>query len=463
MFGTRRVLVLALGFAPAIFIVNRVVRFVHARGVAFDCPPYWPLGQAEPRWPHPAVLPIFAICLFALPRMVRWLEHCRYRLSHVIVAGLCLVLATNLLQGWTGGYGWDAGFVQPIAGGDPPIQYYHDAVEIEDVAVFLRDYDLRQPRLREHGRTHPPGAVLLILALSVVLSNPGWAAVVIAVASVVLTAIFAFRLLSRHLPDDRLAGYVTFLLLLVPAVQIYYAASVDALIAALFLGVVCSLTDQPTAANLVAAFVCLMVLSMLTFAAVLVLPVVFGIALLAPLGDSWHRCPRWRLRIGRPWPAGVVLLAATVAYVVIDRFTGFNYVQSFRVAAALENPGGFRLLAEPVSYAFTRVENVAEIAVFFGPFLTVLAARGLRIGRSGTGVLNRLTWLTAGTLGTAFMTGAFRTGETARACLFVYPYLVFPVAGYLGSIEVTARERGWLLRLVFVQTLLMQVFGTYFW
>ncbi len=463
IFSTRWGLVLGLGFAPAILVANRAVRFVHAHGVAFDCPPYWPLGQAEPRWPRPAVLPVFAACLLGLPRIVRWLERCRYRLPHVIGAGLCLVLATNLLQGWTGGYGWNAGFVQPVAGGDPPIQYYHDAVEIEDVAAFLRDYDLRQPHLREHGRTHPPGAVLLILALLAVLSNPGWVAVAIAVASVVLTAVLTRRLLSRHLPDDRLAGYATFLLLLVPAVQIYYCASVDALIAALFLGVVCYLTDRPTVAHLVAALVCLMVLSMLTFAAVLVLPVVVGNALLRHPADSGQRHGGRRLRIGAAWPAGAVLAAAVVAYVALDRFAGFNYVRSFRVAAALENPDGLRLLADPISYAFTRVENVAEIAVFFGPFLTVLAARGLWIERPGTGGLNQLTWLAVGTLAAAFVTGAFHTGETARACLFIYPCLVIPVAGYLGSIDVTATERRGLLRLVFVQTLLMQVFGMYFW
>jgi len=71
--------------------------------------------------------------------------------------------------------------------------------------------------------------------------------------------------------------------------------------------------------------------------------------------------------------------------------------------------------------------------------------------------------LAVGTLLAMFATGAFRTGETARACLFIYPYLLLPVAAQLDHQQPDASDRRLLVWLVFGQTLLMQTFGGYFW
>jgi hypothetical protein len=64
------------------------------------------------------------------------------------------------------------------------------------------------------------------------------------------------------------------------------------------------------------------------------------------------------------------------------------------------------------------------------------------------------------TLGALFLTGAYRTGETARACLFIYPFLLLPIL----AAEYPERQRWrWIFAAVFGQTLLMQLFGRYFW
>ncbi len=449
LFNARSVLLWAGGFAPAVLIANRIVRAVHQYGVDFDCPPYWPIGIGYPRVPHWTALPIAALCLIVLHQGLRILERSRYRMMHVICLGLVLILGTTFMQGWTYQLGWDAGFVNPIAGmGQGGIQHYHDALAIENPITFLREYVARQPTLLEHSRTHPPGAALTMYALSRLVVRPALISVTIAIVSVLLIATCLRSLLSRFLRDEKLSGYVTLIMLLVPAVQIYSAASLDALIAGLAIGVVALGTGRPKSIQLVGAFACLLLLSFMTFAALFAMPVLLGFEL-------------WRTRTF--WRSGLIAALVALVYWVMAQTTGFNYVECFRTAASLENPDGWRLFAEPVSFCLTRIEGLAEIILFFGPFLTVIAIRGLRKPASSSSELRALTWLGVGTLTAMFLTGAFRTGETARTCLFIYPYLLMPVAGYLGSSDADARERRILAGLVFAQTLLMQMFGAYFW
>jgi hypothetical protein len=113
--------------------------------------------------------------------------------------------------------------------------------------VFLRGFNTIQPTLGDHGRTHPPGAVLLFRSLRDLTSgNPAAISVLIALAASLASACFFRLLLSATLPGvDGTAG--AFLFLLLPAVQIYYCASLDAIIASLLLGTVAlfSLTPSP--------------------------------------------------------------------------------------------------------------------------------------------------------------------------------------------------------------------------
>jgi hypothetical protein len=62
-----------------------------------------------------------------------------------------------------------------------------------------------------------------------------------------------------------------------------------------------------------------------------------------------------------------------------------------------------------------------------------------------------------------FLTGAFRTGETARICLFIYPYLIFPVAAYLHQCPASHGAQKRLLLVVFAQSVAMQTLGGYAW
>jgi hypothetical protein len=271
---------------------------------------------------------------------------------------------------------------------------------------------------------------------------------VIATVAAVLSGVFFHGVLRTLGVEPALSRYATLLYLLLPAVQIYYAASLDALIGAAMLGALYFFL-QPRWPKAVFGTISLVTAaSFLTFAWLLLVPVMAG----------WEIVRRRNI-----WRTAAVCATVAAFYVGLRQLSGFDYIEAFRTASRIENPEGFRLLAAPASYVFTRLEGIGEILLFFGPFLLVLMWRGLRRPARGSSPLHLLFWLAAGTLLAMLAAGAYRTGETARAAMYIYPYLLLPVVGWLGRTEIP--RTGWwqLAALVFAQGLLMQLFGSYFW
>jgi hypothetical protein len=89
----------------------------------------------------------------------------------------------------------------------------------------------------------------------------------------------------------------------------------------------------------------------------------------------------------------------------------------------------------------TRVEDILEILFFFGPFLFLLFIRCFRLMKEDYPDLYSLTISAIIVLLALFLTGAYRTGETARACSYIYPFLIFPIAVYFNKIEFPQKER----------------------
>jgi len=414
-------------------------------GLAPDVPPKWPVsmfrfmlpGRGGSMWDLVAAAGVLAA--FWIVARGPWQAVTR-RLSGVILLGMGLIAATNLI------HGIDYGLVHPHA---DELQYYHDATEVTSAGQFLGAFNDRQADLGCHSRTHPPGAVLTIYALAGLVGSPWAVSLAIAALSVTLSAWFFYGLLVRYVDRD-VARLTTLLLLLLPAVQIYYCATLDALIAALMLGVLWSAVHPRAGVGLAVGIVCFFGASFLTFGACFLAPVIVGFEVV---------CRRSIVR------SALVGLGAAAVYLAMATFGGFDYLSAFRTASALENPGGFLLWADPLSYVMTRLENVAEILLFFGPFLLVLTVRGWKVARADGGYRDLwvLTALGAGTLLAMFATGAFRTGETARACLFIYPYLLLPAAAWLDSWRAGPSEARRLAWLVFGQSLLMQTIGGYYW
>ena len=431
---------------PAVFllvfgVLNVLANLANHHFGPLDSPFCWPMSLfwlRIPAWWHlvvaGVVLAVFAVCARRFCSGAR-------PLPAVIALGVVLILEANLIQGDR------EGFDTPIRGGDT-VHYYVDAVQVDGPGQFLRDFETMQPDLGSHSRTHPPGAVLTFYALHRVFSTPLHMAIALAVIAIMGSAFFFHGIVVKAFEDKGLARYATFLFLLIPAIQIYYAASLDALIATVLLGVLCFFMHRRTATAVVGACACLFVASTLTFAFLYILPVIV-------LFEILRRKAILRSILVL---AGLAGLLATLWAVF-----GFNYARSFLVASSLENPDGFRLLQHPLEYLVTRAENVAELALCFGPFLTVACWRGLRALKYRSPDLFVVSVAAMGTLGAMFLTGAFRTGETARVCSFIYPYLMFPVAGHLRERDASVSDRMLLAWCVFGQAVLMQLFGHYIW
>jgi len=388
---------------------------------------------------------LFLVLLFFAVRSVR-----RLAVPWVLVLSSALVLSGNLIQG-----DFSSAFVRPFTA--TTVQYYHDAARVGAPLLWLRSFNESQVHLLCHSRTHPPFAVLIH---SVFLSLGGitglsCAFVVLSLTQIPLFYVTARALLLHHCEDGRsakdAAKALTLVYSVLPAVNIYSVICLDALIAVAFLiallGLV--LTDRklnvPNVAILTAGF---SLANALTFG---------GTFLIAVLGIvGLYRAVRSRsynLLIGSlaTFSFGILLIVAA------HRFFQYDHLRAFFTAARLENPDGFRLLSDPIGYLGTRVEGLAEILLFLGvgvlgilmrEFPRVMHADG-RIGLlSVSGIVVFLLMLAS---------GAFPTGETARCCLFIYPYLL--ICGSRSSFSVLRDMAVW----AGIQTAFMQTIGNYFW
>ena len=211
--------------------------------------------------------------------------------------------------------------------------------------------------------------------------------------------------------SDATAKYMAFLIALLPAVEVYYLATIDAVITSLLIAVLylfcfgrsrwavagCGLgIDRILPADYVSMFL---------------LPVLAGYELIV------------RKSVRR---FAIVLATVVGVHALLYFVTGYNAWHAFREASHYENPNGFMLFVDPANYFFTRIEDIAEILFFFGPFLIVMFWRGMK--RVEFTPLFTLSVLGIVTLLGMFLVGAWRTGETARACAFIYPFLLFPIA-----------------------------------
>ena len=105
------------------------------------------------------------------------------------------------------------------------------------------------------------------------------------------------------------------------------------------------------------------------------------------------------------------------------------------------------------SAVFTRLEGVAEFLLFLSPVVLAWIARR---GAAATGSAALASAVVLPVL-LALVAGSFRTGETARACLFVYPFLLL----LLRSAPSSALDA--CLWTAASQTILMQATGAFFW
>jgi hypothetical protein len=163
---------------------------------------------------------------------------------------------------------------------------------------------------------------------------------------------------------------------------------------------------------------------------------------------------------------------------------GFNYLNALLYASKLENPEGFMLLTNPTNYFVTRLQNILDIAIFYGPILGYLTYRGYKMLKSESELLVPTTHIGQEStqeqksmdksiyylplaavlaLGLMFLAGAPKKGETARICMFILPFLLIYLVAYLKSKDYEQKQLVWLLIVVLFQTLILQSIATYIW
>jgi hypothetical protein len=407
---------------------------------------YWPIGKVEPIIPTIFGIIIVAIVFISFLLILEVRSKYEFNLYIVIIIGILLIIGTNIFHGlWKG-------FVSPTEGSGG-LTYYWDAIEIEDPLEFLRTFNQRQDKLELHSRTHPPGAVLLYYFLYKIFIFSALISLAILIISTIFSALFLYGILKREI-NNELSLYTTFLFLLIPAIQIYYLANNYAIITALILGVIYFYMHPDNRINLIGTICCLFLIAFLTFMVVFILGVLFCFETIKSYKNK---------RVTNFKNIFLISMSLFLIYVVFLVLFNFNYIASFLYASQQENPQGFWLFADPFGYFVSRVENILEILFFFGPFLFLLFLRGNSILKGEFSDYYLLMISAIVVLLSLFLLGVYKTGETARACSYIYPFLLFPVAFYLNERDFPLSEKNKLLILVFIQTIILQLIGFYKW
>jgi hypothetical protein len=402
---------------------------------------FYPLSVFKLRVPgEERIVPVLALAITFYGARPLLLPGARMTAWVIVPLGVLWLVASNLLQGLR--YGLDYPTASVGTGG---IEYYHDAILIKGGLWFLARFNDIQFELLEHARTHPPGPVLLYYVLHHALKYPIAISIAVGALSLGIGLPYLRRGVVLLLGRDPSPGGL-YLYLFMPAVMIYGIAVVDAVIASLFLATLVEFLDEERRASPLLAALWLALSLCFTFAALFLLPVLGGFELLR------------RRRVARSL---MVFGAAALLLWSLWLTTGFDWLESFRRASAIENEKGFLLLANPRGYLWYRLGAVAEILVFFTPFMAVLAYRGLGKLRREHADAFALTWLGPAVLGLMLLAGMLKIGEAARVCIFIVPYLILPAYRTWDDLDRTGRLR--TLGLVLGWSTLMQLFGFYHW
>jgi len=154
------------------------------------------------------------------------------------------------------------------------------------------------------------------------------------------------------------------------------------------------------------------------------------------------------------------LVLGTLTHFALIHCFGYDHVRAFLTASTLENPNGFIAFHKPFQYVMTRIENVAEIALFLSIGVLALLFHKdhikIRIGDLHDDITSIFLAGVCSLL-LMFLTGAFRTGETARTCLFIYPYFML----VLRKLEEPVLRSAIII--AGLQSIIMQTFGEFFW
>jgi len=442
LFDLKQIVKITAYFTIAVLLINLTAKVISLY-LDFGFSTYWPFGIFHPRVPTIENFIIGLLSMAVFIAIIQYYSKILSRTTYFYGTIILLILLSNSIQGF------EEGFKRPVSGGEnKQIQYYHDALEIESSASFLKNHTELLPELRQHSKIHPPGAPLFYYFADKVGLEDWMISILILLLSAAISMLALRHLLSIYFPDEDVQ-FGLFLYFLLPSVQIYYLSTIDALVTSfLLLTLSFYLISEKKPYHLLSTIFALSAALFLNFASTFIFPVIFGY--------EFFR----KKRLNKSF---IILWGVILTYLILYVTSGFNFIDSLLTASKIENPNGFRLFHEPIKYIFSRIESTIEPLIFFGPFLIILFKGGLLILKKNKPDLYLMSLLGIGSLFLMFLAGAYRIGESARAALFIYPYLLFPVIAYMSEIGKDVNERKQLLFLVFAQVLFMQLSGSFFW
>ncbi len=358
------------------------------------------------------------------------------------LSALIMIVTANLIQG-----SFHLTFVEPIIA--EKVSYYYDAVNIVNWHNFITSFNGIQAGLHTHSMTHPPGAVLLYLICMLNKSAISISLLFTIISS--FSIILIYYIFKEIGLDNNKSYFFALLYSVIPSFNIYALASFDAVVLVFMnlflLGLIKIIKkDNLTPIGLMLMSAGILITSALTFAVVFI----FGVLMFLSL--YYISKKKTVIFIA----SLIIVFLELVFYFLLYKILNFNYLQSFVLATKLENPHGFLLSANPAQYILSRIEDMLEILIFIS--LPVLVA--IRDNKTYKNIKKdiMIISITAFTvLIIEFLTGAYRTGETARACVFIITYIILLIS------DLDSNIYGQVIVLTALQTGLMQLIGNYYW
>lgn len=358
-----------------------------------------------------------------------------------------MVFLGNMMQG-----NIDIAFLQPFY--YKGRQYYTDAIAIQDWVVWLRDFTLNQENFQLHTRTHPPFTTLIHYWILELFGG--------SILGLSLT-FFAFSMLSIFLFYEIL-GYFNFknldkkrlilLFSIIPSFNIYSLVSIDGLVLTLTLGFLLSvsrimITNKIGFFTIILGSATLIGVNLLSFSGLFL----FAFAgLLCLWGFYTKKYVYFKFLL-------ILIINYVLYFYAIYYLLDYNHYEVFYNASKMENPNGFILLHDPKIYFATRLEDICEILLFlsFGYTALLFSKNKAYFPMFQDKNINILFFCAVIALMTMFLTGAYGTGETARACLFIAPFFILLLK------NIHHKTLSILYFLCLFQTFGMQMIGNFYW
>lgn len=362
----------------------------------------------------------------------------------LFLVAIALVVLGNLSQG-----NFDIAFLQPfyLKGR----QYYADAIHITDGAIWLRDFTKNLEHFQLHTRTHPPFVTLLHFWI-LNISNIETLAIVFFAIGCLSFPLF-YKILDYLGFEESRRKWLLLLFAVIPSVNIYLLVSIDSLVLTstmIFLLGFARIFHQNkidvTAFLLISLG--LILTNLITFSGLFLFAFLGCFSFYFLLKGKWNFV----------WLSLMVAVVCALGFLIIHATTGYGHLDTFLQASHSENPDGFRLLHQPFVYLMTRLEDIGEILLFlsFG-FVAVFFSKKSETVVFGDQKLNILFFSAISALSAMLLTGAYGTGETARACLFLVPYFLIFLK------DVDSDQFKILFYLCLFQTFGMQMIGNFYW